>query len=135
MCASYSGSLCWTISFTRMESESGPEPPRKTDKMTTQVPRHFIRTVLLVFLSIGILSVIDTFLAKLERAESQVEGTRLFEQAQRLMQRGSNGEAINRLKDALEVEHGNREYQKTLAQAQLADAQTADAHTTLTDLL
>jgi tetratricopeptide (TPR) repeat protein len=75
------------------------------------------------------------FLANMERAESQVGAARLFEEGRALMKRGENAEAIGRIKDALVIERGNRDYLRTLAQAQFADGRTADADSTLTDLL
>jgi tetratricopeptide (TPR) repeat protein len=89
----------------------------------------------LVFLAIAALFVADTFLAKTERAESLVEARRLFEQGRVLMQRGENVEAIKRLKVAISIERGNRDYLQRLAQAQLAAGQTADAESTLMELL
>src|SRR5208337_2997253 len=40
-----------------------------------------------------------------------------------------------RIKDAIAIERGNRDYPRTLAQAQFAAGKTADAETTLTNLL
>ncbi len=51
------------------------------------------------------------------------------------MQRGENAEAIERIKDAIAIERGNRDYLRTLAQAQFAAGKTADAESTLTELL
>jgi len=86
-------------------------------------------------LAIAGLFAVDTFLAKTERAESQVEAVRLFEQGRVLMQRGENAEAVKRIKNAIAIERGNRDYLRTLAQAQLAAGQTADAESTLAELL
>jgi tetratricopeptide (TPR) repeat protein len=77
----------------------------------------------------------DMFLAKMEKAESQVEAARLFEQGRGLMQRGENAGAIERIKDAISIERGNRDYLRTLAQAQFAAGKTAEAESTLTELL
>ncbi len=52
------------------------------------------------------------------------EAARLFEQGRVLMQRGENAEAIERIKDAIAIERGNRDYLRTLAQAQLAAGRT-----------
>jgi tetratricopeptide (TPR) repeat protein len=97
--------------------------------------RSFLGTFALVFLAIAALFAADLFLAKTERAESQVEAARLFGQGRVLMQRGENAEAIERIKDAMAIERGNRGYQSTLAQAQLAAGKTSDAESTLTELL
>ncbi|HYW48774.1 MAG TPA: tetratricopeptide repeat protein [Bryobacteraceae bacterium] len=97
--------------------------------------RSFLGTFGLVFLAIAALFAADTFLAKTERAESRVGAARLFEQGRVLMQRGENAEAIERIKDAISMERGNREYRRTLAEAQLAAGRTGDAEATLTELL
>ena len=97
--------------------------------------RSFLGTFALVFLAIAALFAADIFLAKTERAESQVEAARLFGQGRVLMQRGENAEAIERIKDAIAIERDNRDYLRTLAQAQFAAGRTADAESTLTELL
>jgi len=92
-------------------------------------------TFTLVFLAMAALFAADMFLAKMQKAESQVEAARLFEQGRGLMQRGENAEAIERIKDAISIERGNRDYLRTLAQAQFAAGKTAEAESTLTELL
>ena len=89
----------------------------------------------MVFLAMAALFAADMFLAKTEKAESLVEAARLFEQGRGLMQRGQNAEAIERIKDAISIERGNRDYLRTLALAQFAAGKTADAESTLTELL
>jgi tetratricopeptide (TPR) repeat protein len=89
----------------------------------------------MVFLAMAALFAADMFLAKTEKAESQVEAARLFEQGRGLMQRGQNAEAIERIKEAISIERGNRDYLRTLALAQVAAGRTADAESTLTELL
>jgi tetratricopeptide (TPR) repeat protein len=89
----------------------------------------------MVFLAMAALFAADMFLAKTEKAESQVEAARLFEQGRGLMHRGQNAEAIERIKDAISIERGNRDYLRTLALAQFAAGKTADAESTLTELL
>ena len=97
--------------------------------------REFLGTFGLVFLSIGVLFVIDTFLARVERSETRTEAVRLFTEGQRLIARGDYGRAIGRFKDALAIERTNRDFARTLAQAQLAAGKTADAEQTLSELL
>ncbi len=103
--------------------------------MTQSPSGQFLRTSGLVLLAMGALFAADTFLAKTEERESRIESVRLSELGQRLLDRGHSAEAVDRFKDALEIERGNREYQRLLAQAQLAAGQAADAETTLNDLL
>ena len=95
----------------------------------------FLGTTVLVFAAIAGLLTVDAFLAKTERAESHAEAARLFDQAKVLMEHGGNDEAIEHLRDAMVIERDNRDYQRTLAQAQFAAGKTADAEATLTDLL
>jgi tetratricopeptide (TPR) repeat protein len=106
----------------------------------TSGSHQFLRTFSLMALAIGALFAMDTFLAKTEEAESRVEAARLFELGQRLLDQGNGAEAVDRLavdriKDALEIERGNRDYQRVLAQAQLAAGQVEDAESTLQDVL
>jgi len=104
--------------------------------MATPSPaRSFLGTMSLVFLAIAAIFAADTFLAKTEQAESRVQAARLFEQGRAFMHRGKNAEAIDPIKDAIAIERGNRDFMRTLAQAQLTAGETADAESTLTDLL
>jgi tetratricopeptide (TPR) repeat protein len=104
--------------------------------MATPSPaRSFLGTMSLVFLAILVIAVADMFLAKTERAESRVEAARLFKQGQAAITHGENAEAIEKIKDAISIERGNRDYLRTLAQAQLTAGKTADAESTLADLL
>jgi hypothetical protein len=57
----------------------------------------------MVSLAMAALFAADMFLAKTEKAESQVEAARLFEQGRGLMQRGQNAEAIERIKEERRV--------------------------------
>lgn len=77
--------------------------------------RSFLGTMGLVFLVIATIYAADTFLAGTERAESRVEAARLFKQGQALMQRGENAEALERIKDAISIERGNRDYMRARA--------------------
>ncbi len=97
--------------------------------------RPFLGTLALTFLAIAALFLTDTFLAKMDRNESRVEASRLFEQGRVLMGWGENAEAIKRVKDALSIDRGNRDYLRTLAEAQLAAGDTKGAEATLGDLL
>jgi tetratricopeptide (TPR) repeat protein len=103
--------------------------------MTPASSGQFLRTFSLVAVAMAALFAADTFLAKTEEAESRIEAARLFALGQNLLNQGHSAEAVDRLKDALEIERGNREYQLILAQAQLAAGQAADAEATLTNLL
>ena len=97
--------------------------------------RSFLGTFGLIFLAMAVLFVADMFLAKTERMESMVQARRLFAQGRALMQRGEKAEAIERIKNAISIARGNRDYQRTLAMAQFAAGKAADAESTLVELL
>ncbi len=104
--------------------------------MAKQSPaRSFLGTLSLVFLAIAAIFAADMFLAGMERKESRIEAARLFREGQAALARGDDAQAIDRIKDAIAMERGNRDYLRTLAQAQLAAGKTDDAEATLTDLL
>jgi tetratricopeptide (TPR) repeat protein len=88
-----------------------------------------------VGLSIAVLFAVDTFLARTERTESRVEAARLFSEGQNFLRQGNDAAAIESIRDAIEIERGNRYYERTLAEAQLAAGKTADAGVTLNALL
>jgi tetratricopeptide (TPR) repeat protein len=89
----------------------------------------------LVLVVIGALFAADTFLTKAVRADSKVEAARLFREGRSLIDRGDDAAAINRIEDALAIDRDNRDYARTLAQAQLAAGKFSDAESNLTDLL
>src|SRR5690242_1360834 len=95
----------------------------------------FLGTLGLLLLAIAAIFVADTFLVRAERSESLVEAARQFRQGRTLMEHGDNTAAIGRIKDAISIDRGNREYERTLAEAQLAAGKTADAEATLNELL
>jgi len=97
--------------------------------------RSFLGTCILVGLSIAVLFAVDSFLARTERTESRVEAARLFSQGQNFLRQGNSAGAVESIKDAIEIERGNRDYQRTLAEAQLAAGKAADAEATLNALL
>jgi tetratricopeptide (TPR) repeat protein len=116
------------LSSSSLSSISSPSSPHPSS-------RQFLRTFSLVAMAMVALFAADTFLAKSEQAESRIEAQRLFTLSQSLLQQGRAAEAVERLKDAVEIERGNREYQQALAQAQLAAGKAGDAQATLNDLL
>lgn len=95
----------------------------------------FLGTFGLTILAIAGLFAADTFLAAVDRKESDVDAARFFSEAQALIAKGQNAQAIDHINDALEIERGNRVYLRTLAQAQLATGRTEDAEKTANDLL
>ncbi len=97
--------------------------------------RSFLGTCILVVAAIAVLFAVDTFLARTESMESRVEAARLFSEGQNFLHQGNHAAAIESIKDAIEIERGNRYYQRTLSQAQLAAGKLADAEVTLNALL
>ncbi len=92
-------------------------------------------TFVLVFLAIAALAAVDTFLAKVERAEGQAEARRLLIEGQRLVQQGRDAEAVDKFRSALSVSRGNQEAQLGLARALLAVGRLTDAETLLQEML
>ena len=97
--------------------------------------RPFLGIFGLILLAIAALFAIDMLLARSERTESAAEAARVFQQGTALMQQSRNGEAIEKFQDAIAIERGNRDYRRSLAQAQFAAGKAADAESTLTELL
>jgi tetratricopeptide (TPR) repeat protein len=95
----------------------------------------FLSTSGWVVLALVGFSVADGWLAKIERAESIAEAARLFHEGQDLMRQGKNAAAAERIQDAILLERRNRQYRRSLAEAQLAAGAAGDAEATLGDLL
>jgi tetratricopeptide (TPR) repeat protein len=102
---------------------------------TAQVPVYaFGKTVAGGVLAIAALFLIDTFLAKTERAESHVEAGRLYQAGQGFMQARQSAQAVEQFRSAVAIDRGNEDYQLALGQALLAAGQSSDAETVLTAL-
>jgi tetratricopeptide (TPR) repeat protein len=97
--------------------------------------RSFLATFGLVLLAIAALWIADTFLARIEDADSQTQAARLFQQGQALMRSGKNTQAIEKIQDAIAIERANPGYLQSLAEAQFAGGKYADAQSTLGELL
>ena len=95
----------------------------------------FGRTVALAIAAIGAMFLIDTFLAAMERSQSNVEAQRLFAEGQRLMKAGEGDGASEKFRAALFTARDNQEYQLALAEALTAAGRLQDAEASLTDLL
>ena len=95
----------------------------------------FLGTLALVFLAIGVLFAIDTFLAKVEQSEMATQAVRLFREGQRLAQEGRDAESIERLRAALAISRDNPAYQLALADVLLRANKLADAEAALTNML
>jgi len=97
--------------------------------------RSFLGAFALVLLAIAALWVADTFLARIDEADSKTQSARLFQQGQALMQRGENTRAVEKIEDAIAIQRGNRGYLQSLAEAQFAAGKYSAAQSTLTELL
>jgi thioredoxin-like negative regulator of GroEL len=95
----------------------------------------FLGTFALVFLAIGALFAIDTFLAKVEQSEMAAQAARLFQEGQLLAQEGRSAESIARLRAALAISRDNPAYQLALADALLAANKLADDEALLANML
>jgi tetratricopeptide (TPR) repeat protein len=89
----------------------------------------------LIALVIAGLFAVDKFLVKASQAESRAAASRSFVQGKALFARGDYSAALDRIQNALSLEHDNRDYSRTLAEVQLAAGQISDAEANLTDLL
>ena len=95
----------------------------------------FLGTFAVVLLAIGALFVVDSFLARTERSESDAEAARLFEEGQHLRQEGRSEDAVHQFQAALSIARGNRDYHIALASALLEAGKLTNAESALSDLL
>src|ERR1051326_49740 len=116
-------------------ASSGPPRPRNIAADMTVSSRLFLSRVALIIFAIAALFVVDTFLARMERAEVRGGARRLFLEGSMLMQQGRLGDAIERFKDAVSGERENREYRLALADALVAHQNFPEARTVLAALL
>jgi tetratricopeptide (TPR) repeat protein len=95
----------------------------------------FLGTFAVVLLAIAALFVVDSFLAKTERSESDAEAARLFQEGQRLRQEGRSEDAVHQFQAALSIARGNRDYHIALAGALSEAGKLINAESSLSDLL
>ncbi|HLJ13417.1 MAG TPA: tetratricopeptide repeat protein [Bryobacteraceae bacterium] len=95
----------------------------------------FLGTFALVFVAIGALWVIDTFLARMEQSESTAQAARLFREGEDLARAGHNNESITRLRGALAISPDSQDYQLTLARVLIAADKLPDADAVLAGVL
>ena len=98
-------------------------------------PRSFLITLAVAIAVMLGLFLVDTFLARMERTESQLQAVRLFEEGTRLSSLGQYREAADRLRAALANARDNREYQLALAQTLLEAGAMPEAERNLLALL
>ncbi len=95
----------------------------------------FAGTFAIIFASIAGLWLFDSFLERMDRAETQAEARRSFREGQALAAAGRNAEAAERFRSAVAIERDNRDYQLALANALLAVGKTAGAETIANEVL
>jgi tetratricopeptide (TPR) repeat protein len=78
---------------------------------------------------------IDTLLARTEKAESRASAGRAYENGMRLIQQGRSLDAVGQFKEAISLARENPAYPLALAQALLAADRLPEAEATLSDLL
>ena len=106
-----------------------------TEPARSPANASFLGTFALVAVSAAGLFVIDTFLARMEQAESQAQAERLLTEGQRLAREGRYLEGIERFRAALAAAPDDMEAQLALAQGLLAANKLTDADTLLTAML
>src|SRR4051812_16623750 len=105
------------------------------EKRATTPGSSMLRTFAIVFLSMAALFAADTFLARLEEADSRAEAGRLFAEGRRLAAEGRNNEAIDRFRSALTLSRDHADYQLALAQALSAAGRYGEAEQVVEQIL
>jgi len=95
----------------------------------------FLGTFVLIFVAMGLLFVIDTFLARIEHAESQAQAMRLLAEGRELAKLGRASESIERFRTAVATSPDDPEAELALVRGLLQANQLADAETLLTEML
>ncbi|MEO8622269.1 MAG: tetratricopeptide repeat protein [bacterium] len=101
---------------------------------TASVP-EFIATFVVILVSIGVLLVVDGWLARIDRNESRGHAASLFADGRSLLATHRAHEASERFASAVAIDRTNTAYELGLAEAMLADGRAAEAETTLESVL
>lgn len=109
--------------------------PRQVRTFAAADAASFLGTFALIFLAIAALFALDTFLAKMERAESRSEARHFYQEGVYLAGQGQSLEAVDRFRTAASTERSNPVYQRALAAALLSAGRVADAEAVITDRL
>ena len=107
-------------------------PPSDTPTASGQ---SFLVTFVVILCVIAALFTFDTFLARVDRAESRAQATHLFLEGEALVRANRNREAVDRFRSALFIARGERAYQLALARALGATGKPADAERILAEML
>lgn len=96
---------------------------------------QFLTTFAAVLLSIAVLLVVDTALARVDRRESTAHAEALYTDGRALLVGRHPAAAVEHFASAVAIERSNVQYQIALGDALLADGRLADAEATLTSAL
>lgn len=94
-----------------------------------------VSTFVIVFVAMGVLFTVDTFLAKLEQKENTIEASHLYQEGQNLEKQKQYQLAVDRFRSAFELARTNHQYQLSLAVALQEAGRDAEAEASLTQLL
>jgi tetratricopeptide (TPR) repeat protein len=111
----------------RMEPEARMEPNKRKGPTLT--------LIVVIVATLGGLSAIDVFLARMEASELASEARHYYDQGSRLLDQGRALDAVNVLGKAHATERNNPAYEVELAQALISAGKIDEAETLLEDLL
>jgi tetratricopeptide (TPR) repeat protein len=103
--------------------------------MTPPHGHPIVGTFAIVFAAIAGLWVFDSFLERMDRAETLAEAQRSFAEGRTMAAAGRNAEAVDRFSGAVAIARDNRDYQLALANALLAVGKTNEAEATANQAL
>lgn len=101
----------------------------------TAATQQFLVTFAGIFALIGLLLVLDFFLARIDKSETSQHAANLYNDGRDLLARGKAADAADQLATAVSLDRNNLAYGLALAQALIADGQLQDAETLLNTLL
>jgi tetratricopeptide (TPR) repeat protein len=114
--------------YTRTTAPIMGDPTRETSAtLPTASATEFVVTFTAILVAIAVLLGIDTWLARVDRAESTAHAANLYADGQQLLARRDPRGAIERFASAAAIERTNVVYQVGLAEALLADHRLSDA--------
>lgn len=98
-------------------------------------PATFVVTVIGVVVAIGFMLLVDLFLARVDRRESDAHAAEEYSAGRVLLASGHPSDAAVRFGVAVAIDRRNVSYALALAEAMLEEGRAADAEATLRDLL
>jgi len=101
----------------------------------TSTGLSLVRTLLLSLAAIAIFFLLDTVLARTERAESRAAAARAYDEGMSLMKQSRSLDAVGRFDEAISLARENPAYPLARARALLAAGHLPEAEDTLAELL